>query len=382
MQAFHHDFRSQADAAPARRCLIGLFLLLACALSTASAQEIRLLDALEANWEETPAGNLLPVGFMEGEPQLAGECFPSCDDPCAGSSCMRSPAPFEPGGPYAESGECSERGWGRLWSWHNPFLTWSDCWVIPRHRHAEYCRRQHAFQQDSPVCADEYECCLFGCIGRAHCCLQQRVVNFRPGSQYLHGCVPEGFYLLPFIQCVPHIDFHSAPLNPMCAIESAQVDSLEARTADGREFKPISSVSADITIPEGAVPRDIAKETFAGIAPRMHLPGTGRNWCAVTFQWNASLLNYQPLYFEDVNLERYGYCWGPAQPVVSGAKFMGTVLLMPYLLAARPYHLMSYDLGNARPGSHTPYVHQLPPLSLKGGAMEAATIAGLFLLIP
>ena len=380
MPAFHDLSRLKTTAARAFRCAIGGLLLVGI-LPAASADEIRLLDALELNWEESPATPLLPASFMDDGGPLAEECLTSCDTPCLAEGCGRVPAPFEPGGGQCSPGQscgCPQPVGGPIWSWHNPFLTWSDCWVIPRHRHREYCRRQHAFEQDTPVCADEYE----SCFSRAHCCLQRKFVNFRQGSQYLEGCFPAGFYLLPFIRCAPNIEYHSAPLNPAYAIESAQVDSLEARTADGKEFKPISEVSVDISIPEGALPRDIAKETFSGIAPRMHLPGTGRNWCAVTFQWNASLLNYQPLYFEDVNLERYGYSWGVAQPVVSSTKFMGTVLLMPYLLAARPYHLMSYDLGNARPGSHTPYVHQLPPLSLEGGVMEAATIAGLFLLIP
>ncbi len=43
---------------------------------------------------------------------------------------------------------------------------------------------------------------------------------------------------------------------------------------------------------------------------------------------------------------------------------------------------MQYDLGNARPGSPTPYVHQLPPPSTPGAIVEAVTITGLILLIP
>lgn len=366
-----------------RRLLLGLIPVVACLISTAHvrAQEVRLIDVLEGHWEENPAAPLLPASFLAEE---TAEVSSDISTPAAApQACDPSGSLCGPASTACDAA-CGDGCKDRLLDWHNPFLTWSDCWVIPRGRHGEYCRRQRAFQQETPVCADEYE--QIGCghhAGGGVCCvLQRRFVNFRPAAQYLEGCLPAGFYMLPFIRSVPHMDYHSAPLNPDQAIESAEVNTLEARTADGTEFKPISAVSTDITLPTGELPKDVAKETFATIAPRMHLPGTGRNWCAVTFQWNASLLSYAPLYFEDVNVERYGYTWGLAQPVVSGTKFLGTVVMLPYLITAQPPHTMQYDLGNARPGSPTPYVHQLPPPSTPGAIVEAVTITGLILLIP
>lgn len=394
-----------------------LGLLVATAAVPASAQDVPVLleDVLSAPADEDPPMPLLsgslfeeeipqfdlfetePVSaeFAEEIPAIGPEAGPVMSGPLVPMA--PSVCPPTGGGPA-----CCLRGRDHVgdllfhsamgqWlasrepilEWHNPFFTWSDCWVIPACRYRDYCRCQRSLQFDAPVGGTGYGDRSFGDHLRAmHCAMQCKWVNFRPGSQYLRGCMPEGYYLLPFIRSAPNIDFHSAPLNPDMASESAETNTLEARAADGDAYKPITMVSVDISLPEGSLPTDTAKESFSKVTPRMHVPGTGRNWCAVTFQWNASLLNHQPLYFEDVNLERHGYSWGLAQPAVSGAKFMGTVLALPYLMTAYPPHLNRYDLGNARPGSPTPYVHQRVPLHLDAVLVEAGVIAGLYLLIP
>ena len=48
-----------------------------------------------------------------------------------------------------------------------------------------------------------------------------------------------------------------------------------------------------------------------------------RNWQRMAMTWRASNLCHKPLYFEDVNLERYGHTHGPVlEPIV----FFGTLL--------------------------------------------------------
>jgi hypothetical protein len=102
----------------------------------------------------------------------------------------------------------------------------------------------------------------------------------------------------------------------------------------------------------------------------------------MTYYWDASHLIHQPLYFEDVNLERNGYSRGHAQPFVSAARFFGRLPLLPYALIAHPHYRAEYALGDARPGSPTPYVHVRPPLSAGGALFEAAVVTGLFFAIP
>ena len=49
------------------------------------------------------------------------------------------------------------------------------------------------------------------------------------------------------------------------------------------------------------------------------------------FTWKASGLCHKPLYFEDVQLERYGHSWNPVvQPFMSAAHFFVSVPLLPY----------------------------------------------------
>ena len=48
----------------------------------------------------------------------------------------------------------------------------------------------------------------------------------------------------------------------------------------------------------------------------------GRNWAPSTLTWKASALCHKPLFFEEVQLERYGHTAGPLkQPFLSGAHF-------------------------------------------------------------
>lgn len=70
------------------------------------------------------------------------------------------------------------------------------------------------------------------------------------------------------------------------------------------------------------------------------------------FAWAAPNINYQPLYFEDVALERYGQTKGLVQqPFVSAGKFLADKLLLG--TRAMRVHPKSCDspLGFCRPGS-------------------------------
>ena len=64
-----------------------------------------------------------------------------------------------------------------------------------------------------------------------------------------------------------------------------------------------------------------------GLPPECQLgdePLQVRDWTMTTFTWTASALCHKPLYFEHVELERYGHSGGPfIQPVMSAAHFFG-----------------------------------------------------------
>lgn len=103
----------------------------------------------------------------------------------------------------------------------------------------------------------------------------------------------------------------------------------------------------------------------------------------ITFTWKASNLCYKPLYFEDVQLERYGNTFCPLlQPVLSRARFWLTIPILPYLMGVNPPNECIYDLGYYRPGNCAPYMLNPIPVSLRGGLMEAGVIVGGCYLFP
>ena len=156
--------------------------------------------------------------------------------------------------------------------------------------------------------------------------------------------MPEGYDLFCLIEGAPHLDFHHGPLHENGPVEPGG-DQMEATLVDGNDAKPLSEVALSSEPPAGELPTDRAAEKFLAVGTRTHAPGTHRTWNGTSFYWNASQLNHQPLYFEDVNLERHGFSYGIWQPAVSGAKFFATLPALPYLMTAQPQHTMQYSLG-------------------------------------
>lgn len=103
----------------------------------------------------------------------------------------------------------------------------------------------------------------------------------------------------------------------------------------------------------------------------------------ITYTWKASALCHKPLYFEDVQLERYGHTVCPFfQPAISGARFWLTIPILPYLMGTYPPNECVYDLGYYRPGNCAPHMLDPLPISLRGGLWQAGTTVGLIYLIP
>lgn len=141
--------------------------------------------------------------------------------------------------------------------------------------------------------------------------------------------------------------------------------------------KTLASIDLDITIRSTKgmpVPRDcrLATEGFVG-----------RNWEQTDFVWTASGLCHKPLYFEEVQAERYGHSTGPlSQPFVSGAHFFGSILMLPYNMGLETPNECIYDLGYYRPGDCAPYMIPALPITARAVLFEAGTAAGLVYLLP
>ena len=108
-----------------------------------------------------------------------------------------------------------------------------------------------------------------------------------------------------------------------------------------------------------------------------------RQWTASQITWKASNLMHKPLYFEEVNLERYGHTAGPfLQPVVSSAHFFANIAVLPYKMGVHSPNECQYALGYYRPGNCAPWITPPVPLSLRGALYQAAAMTGTGLLVP
>ncbi len=102
-----------------------------------------------------------------------------------------------------------------------------------------------------------------------------------------------------------------------------------------------------------------------------------RCWSQTNFSWKATGTCHKPLYFEDVQLERYGHSWNPVvQPFMSAGHFFVSVPLLPYKMGLTPPNECMYTLGYYRPGNCAPYMIDPIPFSYRAAAYQALGVTG------
>jgi hypothetical protein len=153
-----------------------------------------------------------------------------------------------------------------------------------------------------------------------------------------------------------------------------------------RPFRPITEVTIDASFPPGALPGQPGTEPEGYVQsppPKFDDARLWGGWGEVDYQWSATALCHRPLYFEQVNLERYGYTVGPyIQPVVSGAHFFLTIPTLPYKLVAQPPRECVYTLGYYRAGSRVPRRWHHVNWDPTAATVEGFVATGLVFLIP
>jgi hypothetical protein len=139
----------------------------------------------------------------------------------------------------------------------------------------------------------------------------------------------------------------------------------------------INSVDLNIRV-EGAAGEDYPYECAIGddqLKPRV--------WPEITYTWKASALCHKPLYFEDVQLERYGHSWLPdVQPLMSGAHFFSSVAILPYKMGLETPNECIYALGHYRPGSCAPYYIEALPFTWRAAAFQTGVVTGIHFALP
>jgi hypothetical protein len=147
--------------------------------------------------------------------------------------------------------------------------------------------------------------------------------------------------------------------------------------------KPLSALGIYIGLPSGELPVDHAAACWDSVNQTSGPLAGARSWPGYVYYWDATSLCYRPLYFEEINLERYGYgCCACLQPAASAAHFFGTVPALPYCMAVDCPCECVYTLGHYRPGSCPPWRRHWPPCDPLAVAAEGGVLTGMIFLIP
>ena len=147
--------------------------------------------------------------------------------------------------------------------------------------------------------------------------------------------------------------------------------------------KPLADLGVNIGLPSGQLPADHAAACWDSMNQQRGPLAAARFWHGFVYQWDATALCHRPLYFEEVNLERYGYgCCACLQPAASAAHFFATVPALPYCMAAECPQECVYTLGHYRPGSCPPWRCHWPPSDPLAAAAQGGVLTGLIFLIP
>ena len=145
---------------------------------------------------------------------------------------------------------------------------------------------------------------------------------------------------------------------------------------------PLSTISTNIAFPEGALPANIAAEC-ASVTGVVNDIRREYGWAQFDFHWSATCLCHRPLYFEEINAERYGYTVSNFfQPVISAGNSSSRSQPSPTRWPSTDRMTASTPWANTAPAIVPPAAGITFPLKVGAAIVEVGTIAGLNLLIP
>ncbi len=110
---------------------------------------------------------------------------------------------------------------------------------------------------------------------------------------------------------------------------------------------------------------------------------SNRMYSDCLYQWRASDQWFNPLYFEDPGLERYGHAHHElVQPFVSVARFGVQLVGLPYQMTIDPVRKKMYNLGYYRAGECAPKKYYRIPWNTHAAIAEAGVWTGLVFIFP
>jgi len=155
--------------------------------------------------------------------------------------------------------------------------------------------------------------------------------------------------------------------------------------------KAFDQFGINIELPTGRLPTDLAGPCWEQINHNAGGLAAARCWPVLCYQWEATCFCHQPLYFEETNLERYGYQCGERccsgcecclQPAASAFHFFGMIPVLPYCMAMDCPGNCNYTLGHYRTGSRNPWRWHWPYFDPIAAAAEGGVWTGLVFAIP
>lgn len=143
----------------------------------------------------------------------------------------------------------------------------------------------------------------------------------------------------------------------------------------------VVDVPMSIRPPQGEMPTDLAAAVFAHDA-QADEEQANRTRQETIVSWTPWTLCYRPLYFEEIELERYGCSAGCFQPSISAAHFFLGVGLMPYKVATRLPRSCVCSNGFSSCDDVPPPGYEDCQIHWDAAAIEAATLAAIVLSLP
>ncbi len=150
------------------------------------------------------------------------------------------------------------------------------------------------------------------------------------------------------------------------------------------QLPDLRAPTIDLTVVgNGRLPDVMDSPVATRAEPLSEGPTRSGAWALSAYLWHAPNTFSNPLYFEDVMLERHGQERFPClQPMISGARFFATVPMLPYLATVQHPCECTYTLGYYRSGTCAPALCQRPPYQRNAAIVEAAAISGAILALP
>lgn len=192
-----------------------------------------------------------------------------------------------------------------------------------------------------------------------------------------------------FAQVVPpapaaNEEASASPVSLKSAFDQAAANDPQGFRAIGRESMSILPKLVDSDGERRLLPERRAFRKLSQLPTVDHNVGYSRDWMPLSYSWEAPQLKYNPLYFEDVQLERYGNEVCILQPFLSGARFYATLPTLPYQMMSEGNSVCHtvYDLGHDRPGNCVPYALEVPPFSWTGSLASGGWVYALIVILP